>query len=156
MRHLLRALSARPPQPTPLLPLPAPARWAAPAKLCHSKQWLVLLLVTSSGLPDATAQSTPPTVRYSQLSKTLDSLFYVDQWPMQRMLKQQPDSAGRNLEHVEKENFARHQPLLEKIIREQSAEVIESVVWKVIPELATQIIERELSKLLKERDALKF
>lgn len=42
---------------------------------------------------------------------------------------------------------------LEKIIREQSAEVIESVVWKVIPELATQIIERELNKLLKDRDS---
>jgi two-component system cell cycle response regulator len=45
---------------------------------------------------------------------------------------------------------------LEKIIREQSAEVIESVVWKVIPELAAQIIERELNKLLKERDANPF
>ncbi|MGZ3723975.1 MAG: response regulator [Bdellovibrionales bacterium] len=42
---------------------------------------------------------------------------------------------------------------LEKIIRQQSAEVIESVVWKVIPELAAQIIERELNKLLKERDS---
>jgi hypothetical protein len=42
---------------------------------------------------------------------------------------------------------------LEKIIREQSADVIESVVWKVIPELATQIIERELKKLLQERDS---
>jgi len=45
---------------------------------------------------------------------------------------------------------------LEKIIREQSAEVIESVVWKVVPDLATQIIERELNRLLKERDAQKF
>ena len=42
---------------------------------------------------------------------------------------------------------------LEKIIRAQSAEVIESVVWKVVPELATQIIERELNRLLKERDS---
>src|SRR5665213_2115053 len=42
---------------------------------------------------------------------------------------------------------------LEKIIREQSADVIEAVVWKVIPELAAQIIERELNKLLKERDS---
>ncbi len=42
---------------------------------------------------------------------------------------------------------------IEQIIRAQSAEVIESVVWKVIPELATQIIERELKKLLKERDS---
>jgi CheY-like chemotaxis protein len=41
---------------------------------------------------------------------------------------------------------------LEKIIREQSADVIESVVWKVVPDLAAQIIERELNKLLKERE----
>lgn len=41
---------------------------------------------------------------------------------------------------------------LEKLIREQSKEVIESVVWKVVPELAAQIIERELARLLKERD----
>ena len=45
---------------------------------------------------------------------------------------------------------------LEKIIREQSADVIESVVWKVIPEMAAQIIERELKKLLKERDSHHF
>ncbi len=42
---------------------------------------------------------------------------------------------------------------LEKIIREQSTEVIESVVWKVVPDLAAQIIERELNKLLKERES---
>ena len=41
---------------------------------------------------------------------------------------------------------------LEKIIRAQSAEIIESVVWKVVPEIATQIIEREINRLLKERD----
>jgi hypothetical protein len=42
---------------------------------------------------------------------------------------------------------------IEKIVREQSAEIIEAVVWKVIPELAKQIIERELNKLLKEKDS---
>ncbi len=42
---------------------------------------------------------------------------------------------------------------LEKIIRAQSAEVIESVVWKIVPDLAKQIIERELNRLLKERDS---
>ncbi|MGE0525949.1 MAG: response regulator [Bdellovibrionales bacterium] len=45
---------------------------------------------------------------------------------------------------------------LEKIIREQSAAVIESVVWKVVPDLAAQIIERELNRLLKERDSRTF
>lgn len=59
----------------------------------------------------AVAQTSGPL--YPRLSKTLDSLAYVDQWPMQRIVNQLPDSAGRNLEDVEKSNFARHQPILE-------------------------------------------
>jgi two-component system cell cycle response regulator len=43
---------------------------------------------------------------------------------------------------------------LEAIIRAQSKEVIEKVVWQVVPEIATQIIEREIKKLLKERHDL--
>ena len=42
---------------------------------------------------------------------------------------------------------------LEQMIRKQAAEMIESVVWKVVPDLAAQLIERELSRLLKEREA---
>ncbi len=42
---------------------------------------------------------------------------------------------------------------IEKIVRSQSKEIIESVVWRVLPELAQQIIEREIEKLLKEKDA---
>ena len=64
----------------------------------------------------AAAQTKP--VLYAALSKTLDSLAYVDQWPMQQLFKQLPDSAGRNLVQVEKDNFARHQPILEKIVRQ--------------------------------------
>ena len=64
----------------------------------------------------AAAQTKP--VLYPALSKTLDSLAYVDQWPMQQLFKQLPDSAGRNLVQVEKDNFARHQPILEKIVRQ--------------------------------------
>lgn len=44
---------------------------------------------------------------------------------------------------------------LEEIIRAQSKEVIEAVVWKVVPEIAAQIVERELKRLLDERDQLK-
>jgi hypothetical protein len=43
---------------------------------------------------------------------------------------------------------------LEAIIRAQSKEVIEKVVWQVVPEIATRIIERELERLLKERQSL--
>ena len=76
-----------------------------------------LPLLAFADLPEAAAQHAPPAVQYPRLSKTLDSLAYVDQWPMQRMFKQQPDSAGRDLVQVEQENFARHQPILEKIVR---------------------------------------
>lgn len=42
---------------------------------------------------------------------------------------------------------------IEQIVRNQSKEIIEAVVWRVLPELAQQIIEREIQKLLKEKDA---
>lgn len=116
MRQLISILSAR------LLPaliiLQAPARREAYVKPRLFKLYLLLLLIAMVGRTDATAQPTPPAVLFPQLSKTLDSLAYVDQWPMQRMFQQQPDSAGRNLEQVEKENYARHQPILEKIVRQ--------------------------------------
>ncbi len=40
---------------------------------------------------------------------------------------------------------------LMEIIKAQSAEIIENVVWKIVPELATQVIERELHRLLEEK-----
>ncbi|WP_223653783.1 DUF6624 domain-containing protein [Hymenobacter psoromatis] len=79
------------------------------------EQLFPFLLALSSAFTTA-AQT--PTIQYPRLSKTLDSLAYVDQWPMQQMFKQLPDSVGRNLEDVEKRNFASHQPLLEKIVKQ--------------------------------------
>lgn len=39
---------------------------------------------------------------------------------------------------------------IENILRSQSKEIIEAVVWKVVPELAGQIIRQELDRLLRE------
>ncbi|NML67339.1 hypothetical protein HHL22_19225 [Hymenobacter sp. RP-2-7] len=78
------------------------------------KQLFLYLLATSW----ATTAAAQTSVQYPRLSKTLDSLAYVDQWPMQQMFKQLPDSAGRDLVKVEEINFARHQPILEKIVRQ--------------------------------------
>jgi two-component system cell cycle response regulator len=64
-----------------------------------------------------------------------------------RVVRPTPAAAGASVPSLSEAQ-------LEKIIRAQSAEVIESIVWKVVPDLATQIIERELNRLLKERDAL--
>jgi len=41
---------------------------------------------------------------------------------------------------------------LEQIIREQSLAAIEAVVWKIVPDLAARIIERELNRLLNEKE----
>jgi two-component system cell cycle response regulator len=44
---------------------------------------------------------------------------------------------------------------LEKIIRAQAAEIIEKVVWQVVPELAARAVEKEIARLLKEQDERK-
>ena len=41
---------------------------------------------------------------------------------------------------------------LEQLIREQSRDIIEKVVWKIVPDLASQMIRKELERLLKEKD----
>jgi CheY-like chemotaxis protein len=42
---------------------------------------------------------------------------------------------------------------IEEIVRKECQDIIESVVWKVVPELAKQVIERELKRLLEEKDS---
>lgn len=74
-------------------------------------------LVALVGLSTSALAQTKP-ILYPALSKSLDSMAYVDQWPMQRIVRQQPDSVGRNLVQVEKDNYARHQPILERIVKQ--------------------------------------
>lgn len=40
---------------------------------------------------------------------------------------------------------------LERIVLEQARGLIESIAWKIVPDLATQIIEREIKRLLSEK-----
>ena len=42
---------------------------------------------------------------------------------------------------------------LQKLVNDQARAIIESIAWKVVPDLATQIIERELKRLLTEKDS---
>ena len=41
---------------------------------------------------------------------------------------------------------------VEAIVRAEAREILEKVIWEVVPEIATQVIEREIQKLLKEQD----
>ncbi len=79
------------------------------------KQLLFLLLVVTS-VDVATAQTHEAC--YPGLSKTLDSLAYADQRPMQEIMRrgQMPDSTMQRLVAEEKATFARHQPILEAIL----------------------------------------
>lgn len=42
--------------------------------------------------------------------------------------------------------------MMEKIIREEAREVIESVCWKVLPEIAERIVREEIKKILRETE----
>lgn len=67
----------------------------------------------------AQAQAAAPL--FPKLSKTLDSLAAVDQRPMQELMHgPAPDSTRNHLFAEEKANFARHQPVLEAIVKKYS------------------------------------
>lgn len=42
--------------------------------------------------------------------------------------------------------------LMEKVIREEAREVIESICWKVLPEIAERIVREEIKKILRETE----
>lgn len=42
--------------------------------------------------------------------------------------------------------------MMEKIIREEAREMIESICWKVIPEIAERVIREEINKILKDTE----
>lgn len=42
--------------------------------------------------------------------------------------------------------------MMEKIIREEAREVIESICWKILPDIAERLVREELKKLLGEKD----
>lgn len=80
------------------------------------KTLLIFLIAMGIGA-SANAQTKP--VLFPQLSKTIDSLAFVDQRPMQELMSgPSPDtSRNRQLFAEEKANFARHQPVLEAIVK---------------------------------------
>jgi hypothetical protein len=76
-----------------------------------------ILLLAFVGFSLLAAAQTKP-VLYPALSKTLDSLAEVDQRPMQRMMRERlPDTTQTRLIASQHVNFARHQPVLEAIVR---------------------------------------
>lgn len=42
--------------------------------------------------------------------------------------------------------------MIEKVVREEAREVIESVCWKILPEIAERVVREELNKILKDTE----
>ena len=78
-----------------------------------------ILLATAVSVAALPAVAQTPAPQFPRLSKTLDSLAAVDQRPMQDMMRGPlSDSASQRLVAEQHRNFARHQPLLEAIIKQ--------------------------------------
>ena len=117
---------------------------------------VLLALGISAG---AAAQTKP--VLYPKLSKKLDSLVVVDQRPMQELMRgPAPDSTRNRVYAEEKANFARHQPVLEAIVKQygypgfrQVGEKSSSNFWLLVqhadahPEFQRQVLRLMLAQV---------
>jgi hypothetical protein len=42
--------------------------------------------------------------------------------------------------------------MVEKVIREEAREVIESICWKMLPEIAERVVREEINKILRDSE----
>ncbi|WP_413577832.1 response regulator [Bdellovibrio sp. HCB290] len=71
--------------------------------------------------------------------------------------KAQPSAAGTkpaatNAQPKTQSKVDLSSEMMEKIVREEAREVIESVCWKLLPEIAERIVREELNKLMRETE----
>lgn len=60
---------------------------------------------------------------------------------------------GQSDENVPSEAFHLSQNEVREIVERLAPKIIEEIVWKVVPDLATQVIEREIKTLLAEKES---
>lgn len=60
--------------------------------------------------------------------------------------------AASNAQPNRQSNVDLSSNMVEKVIREEAREVIESVCWKLLPEIAERIVREEINKILKETE----
>lgn len=104
-------------------------------------------ILKNSDVRKSQQTATPPPLnqRIQQAKQTLPNVESVDEDDIELDLgPEETKSSPAYSELNEKQ--------MEAIVRREAREIIEKVVWEVVPEIATQIIEREIKKLLKEKD----
>lgn len=124
---------------------------------------------SSPAKPAATAESFVAKVEKSVKEQMMQTLQKGSQKSSQ---KETPKSPGKTPQamapmgsqsHIKPDALADAQPnvqskvdissnLIEKVIREEAREVIESICWKLLPEIAERIVREELNKILKDAE----
>ncbi len=115
----------------------------------------------------------PPLELETELDVDMEPELETEEWQPQSPADFRPDLTGTHLTSAEPipprpsapiSDFPpRPQPpntspslsaeQIEAIVREQARESIEAAVWQIVPELAQQIIERELKKILDDKES---
>lgn len=72
----------------------------------------------------------------------IDESLFVHQDPLEHQHQAESPLLSKKLNETE----------LETVLRNQSQEIIEKVVWKIVPEIASQLIRDELKRLLDEKN----
>lgn len=71
---------------------------------------------------------------------------------METLQKGASKSPASNAEPNTQSKMDIHINLIEKVIREEAREVIESVCWKLLPEIAERLVREEIKKILRETE----
>jgi len=145
-------LKAPPPEPTLAPPLPTEAE-------DEEAEWVAKTLTQYK--MDKKQLLKEPEVHFEVPEEKIDPDTLIRN--EQSVVAAQPQEAPDELDEIELELPPRlvetpnhgsglSEKQMEAIFRAEAREMIEKVVWEIVPEIATQILEREIRKILKEND----
>lgn len=102
--------------------------------------------------PDLTQKPAPaaqaPRKTVPQASEVVAKVEKTVKDQMMASLKKGPSAAQPNTQS----QGDMKADMMEKIVREEAREVIESICWKVLPEIAERIVREEINKILRESE----
>ncbi|MGZ3770595.1 MAG: response regulator [Bdellovibrio sp.] len=71
---------------------------------------------------------------------------------MMQTLQKGPSKPAPNAKPNSQSKMDLDSNMVEKVVREEAREVIESICWKILPEIAERIVREELNKILKDTE----
>ncbi|KHD88300.1 MAG: phosphate regulon protein [Bdellovibrio sp. ArHS] len=99
--------------------------------------------------PEAATKTKIPLESDSFINKVEKS---VKEQMMETLSKGPQKAAPSNAQPNTQSKVDLNSNMMEKVIREEAREVIESICWKVLPEIAERVIREEINKILRETE----